>query len=180
VKLSHAEFERLAIEQLDLLYRTARRLTRNADRAGDLVQETFVRALRSRDTFDLKEHGIRPWLVCIMRNLHLSRAERESRQPRAADSEFLDGQPEIPHAVETLKRNQFENMDEELVQAIHTLPEEYQAVLMLWAVEDFSYKEIAVAIDAPIGTVMSRLHRARQLLLKSLDQFGKERRLIRE
>jgi RNA polymerase sigma-70 factor, ECF subfamily len=180
VKLSPEEFEKLAMEQLDLLYRTARRFTRNTDRAADLVQETFLRALRSRDTFDLKEHGIRPWLVRIMRNVHLSRAERESHQPRATDGDVLDAHHDGHQISVPLAGDRFQNMDEELVQALHQLPEEYQAVLMLWAVEDFSYKEIAHAIDAPIGTVMSRLHRARQLLLKSLDEFGKERRLIRE
>jgi RNA polymerase sigma-70 factor, ECF subfamily len=180
VKLSQSQFEQLAMEQLDLLYRAARRFTRNSDRAADLVQETFVRALRSRDTFDLKEHGIRPWLVRIMRNLHLSRAERESRQPRATDGETLDAHGDRLHSSELLSSDQFQNMDQELVAALHELPEEYQAVLMLWAVEDFSYKEIAHAIDAPIGTVMSRLHRARQLLLKSLKQFGEERGMIRE
>lgn len=168
------------MEQMDLLYRTARRFTRNADRAADLVQETYLRALRSRDTFDLKEHGIRPWLVRIMRNLHLSRAERESHQPRSADSESLESWGDDHGAGAPLASDQFQNMDQELVKALQDLPEEYQAVLMLWAVEDFSYKEIAHAIESPIGTVMSRLHRARQLLLKSLHEFGQERRMIRE
>ncbi len=168
------------MEQMDMLYRTARRLTRNSDRACDLVQETFLRALRSRDSFDLKEYGIRPWLVRIMRNVHLSRAERESHQPRSADAESLETWGDDHGAGIPIVRDQFQNMDEELVKALHALPEEYQAVLMLWAVEDFSYKEIAEAIESPIGTVMSRLHRARQLLLKSLHAFGQERRMIRE
>jgi RNA polymerase sigma-70 factor (ECF subfamily) len=180
VKLSQSQFEALAMEQMDMLYRTARRLTRDSERAGDLVQETFLRALRARETFDLQAHGIRPWLVRIMRNVHLSRAERESHQPRTADSESLEAFVGSDGAAGPLASDQFQNMDEELVQALHALPVEYQTVLMLWAVEEFSYKEIAEAIESPIGTVMSRLHRARQMLLKSLQEFGQERGMIRE
>src|SRR4029079_1388719 len=90
VKPSPEQFEHLALEQLDLLYRIARRLTRDPASAEDLVQETYVRALRARDTFDLQAHGIRPWLLRIMHNLHISRAEREARQPAALEDEQLE------------------------------------------------------------------------------------------
>jgi RNA polymerase sigma-70 factor (ECF subfamily) len=179
VKLAQADFEALAMEQMDMLYRLARRLTRSADQASDLVQETLMRALRARQRFDLHEHGIRPWLVRIMRNLYLSRSGRESRQPRSVENETLESYAPSDNGG-PLSPDQLENMDEELVQALHALPEEYQLVLTLWAVEEFSYKEIAAAIEAPIGTVMSRLHRARQQLAKSLHGFGVERGIIRE
>jgi RNA polymerase sigma-70 factor (ECF subfamily) len=71
-------------------------------------------------------------------------------------------------------------MDEQLVHAIEELPDEYQTVLVLWAIEEFSYKEIAEAVDVPIGTVMSRLHRARQRLAEKLQDFAKKERIIRE
>jgi RNA polymerase sigma-70 factor (ECF subfamily) len=179
VKISQAEFEKLAMEQTDMLYRTARRYTHDADKACDLVQETFLRALRARDTFDLKSHGIRPWLVRIMRNLHLSGAERERRQPHAVESESLENWSAASDAKPS-SGDMFQDMDQELARALHDLPEDYKVVLMLWAVEEFSYKEIAVAVEVPIGTVMSRLHRARQQLLASLKDFGDERRMIRE
>src|SRR6185437_6355076 len=89
LKPTSEQFEALALEQLDMLYRVARRLTRDAAAAEDLVQETYLRALRGRDSFDLKAHGIRPWLLRIMHNLHVSRGERESRQPAALDQEQL-------------------------------------------------------------------------------------------
>ncbi len=106
MKLAAAEFERLALEQLDLLYRIARRLTRDPNRAEDLVQETFVRALAGRDGFDLQVYGIRPWLLRIMHNLHLNRSQREKRQPAAMDDEHLEAagsanspaSPSIPKA----------------------------------------------------------------------------------
>src|SRR5688572_12181250 len=75
------QFEKLALEQMDTLYRVARRLTRDAQRAEDLVQETYLRAFRAKGTFELKEYGIRPWLLRIMQNLHFSRSGRERRQP---------------------------------------------------------------------------------------------------
>jgi RNA polymerase sigma factor (sigma-70 family) len=74
----------------------------------------------------------------------------------------------------------FEGMDERVVRALNELPEEYQTVMLLWAVEDLSYKEIAHSCGVPIGTVMSRLHRARQKLSEKLQDFARKERIIRE
>ena len=167
------------MEQLDLLYRVARRLSRDPSSAEDLVQETYVRALRARDTFELQSHGIRPWLLRIMHNLHVSRAEREGRQPTAVDGEQLDASAGS-HSAPPWDRGSLEGMDQQLVRAIEALAPEYQVVLMLWAVEDLSYKEIAHACDIPIGTVMSRLHRARQKLSEQLRAFAVREGIIRE
>ena len=71
-------------------------------------------------------------------------------------------------------------MDEQLVRAIESLAPEYQVVLILWAVEELSYKEIAAAVDIPIGTVMSRLHRARQKLSEQLREYALREGIIRE
>jgi RNA polymerase sigma-70 factor (ECF subfamily) len=182
VKPSAEQFEHLALEQLDLLYRIARRLTRDASSAEDLVQETYVRALRARETFDLQAHGIRPWLLRIMHNVHVSRSEREGRQPSAVEDEQLEsaagqhrgGGPE-PFDISS-----FQGMDQQLVKAIESLAPEYQVVLVLWAVEELSYKEIAAAVNIPIGTVMSRLHRARQKLSEQLREYAVREGIIRE
>src|SRR6266446_5107352 len=91
MKLDPKDFERLALEQLDMLYRVARRLTRDPSRAEDLVQETYLRALRSRYGFNLETFGIKPWLLRIRYNLLLSRARREARQPVAVDELELAG-----------------------------------------------------------------------------------------
>ena len=181
MKLSREHFEKLALEQLDLLYRIARRLTRDPDRAGDLVQETFLRALRGYETFDLQGHGIRPWLVRVMQNVHFSRAEREKRQPMLLDSAPLEQiNRDGPADAAGIQPSGWDGMDERLVKALNELPTEYQMVLLLWAVEEFSYKEIAQSMDVPIGTVMSRLHRARQKLGESLHDFAVEEGVIRE
>src|SRR4051794_6999877 len=88
--LPRAEFDRLALEHVDMLYRVARRLTRDPSSAEDLVQETFVRAFRAADKFQLQTFGIRPWLIRIMHNLHFPRAERDKRKPTSIDDEILD------------------------------------------------------------------------------------------
>src|SRR5215212_1465090 len=78
MKLEPKEFDRLALEQIDLLYRVARRLTRDPNRAEDLVQETYLRALRSKESFNLEAFGMKPWLLRILYNLHVSRAQRRA------------------------------------------------------------------------------------------------------
>jgi RNA polymerase sigma-70 factor (ECF subfamily) len=174
-------FEKLALEQMDTLYRVARRLTRDPERANDLVQETFLRAFRAKESFQLKEYGIRPWLLRIMQNLHYSRSGRERRQPiamedgglEAADLDALPEQPGVPAPID------IEYLDEQLVRALDGLAVDYQIVLLMWAVDDLTYKEIAHTLDIPIGTVMSRLHRARQKLGEQLQDYARREGVIR-
>lgn len=168
MKLSADQFEKLALEQMDLLYRVACRATRDPERAGDLLQETYLRAFRARDGFDLTSHGIRPWLIRIMHNLRINDVEREARQPTAMENESLEAWSGPIDGVGAFTHDNLEQMDDRLVAALHELPEDYQIVMLLWAVEEFSYKEIAEAVAIPIGTVMSRLHRARRRLAESL------------
>ena len=173
------QFEAQLLGEVDALYRLARRLTRQADRADDLVQDTVARALRSRDRFSDQGFGVKPWLLRMMYNLHLNRAGREKRQPVATEAEALDaaGPPrpgELP-----IPPSDFQAMDEQLVHALDGLPTESRAILLLWAVEGLSYKEIAAAVDVPIGTVMSRLHRARHRLADELRPYAVANRLVR-
>jgi RNA polymerase sigma-70 factor (ECF subfamily) len=179
MRLTRESFEKLALEQMDMLYRMARRLTREVNQAEDLVQETYLRAFKSWDKFDLQQFGIRPWLVRIMHNLHVSRAQREQRQPSVTAPENLEIVPDDFQSL-PLSPGSFEGMDQRMVKALGQLPSEYQTVLLLWAVEEFSYKEIADAVGVPIGTVMSRLHRARQRLGEQLRELAKEHGVIRE
>jgi RNA polymerase sigma-70 factor (ECF subfamily) len=182
VTLPRQQFETLALEQLDTLYRVARRLTGDGNRAADLVQETYLRALRGAADFKLEDFGIRPWLLRIMHNLHSTRGQRESRQPWAMDEQYLQAHsPAAPTPVPTGNEQAlFDGMDEQIVAALENLPAEYQQVMLLWAVEELSYREIAAALDVPIGTVMSRLYRARQSLAQNLKEYAQRQRLIGE
>jgi RNA polymerase sigma-70 factor (ECF subfamily) len=180
------------MEHLDMLYRLARRMTRDANRAEDLVQDTYVRAFAASDSFELKAYGIRPWLIRILRNVHFSKSQRERRQPTAMEDEELQvsaiGDSAVGKPSTALSDSgsfdatgiNFEAMDERLAEEVAKLPEDYQAVLLLWAVDELSYKEIADALDIPIGTVMSRLHRARAKMAKELAGYAKNERILRE
>jgi RNA polymerase sigma-70 factor (ECF subfamily) len=172
----------MAMEHLDMLYRIARRLTGNDAAAEDLVQETYVRAIRSWATFKLQDFGIRPWLIRILQNLFYSSARRDHRQPSGVDQEHLESIPDHASAGDPLPLSpeSFEGMDQRLVRALNRLPSEYQIVMLMWAVEELSYKEIADALDIPIGTVMSRLHRAKQKLAEQLADYAKDNRILRE
>jgi RNA polymerase sigma-70 factor (ECF subfamily) len=186
LKLTREEFEQRALEHIDTLYRIARRLTRDPVRAEDLVQETFLRALRARDAFRLEPFGMRPWLLRIMHNQYYSQSERERRQPLPLDGEHLDSATQSAQRshhhdfLPPLSDASFDGMDEKLVRALDALPSEYQIVLMLWAIDGLSYKEIAEAVGIPMGTVMSRLHRARQRLSEQLRTFAQSEGIIRE
>jgi RNA polymerase sigma-70 factor, ECF subfamily len=187
LKLSRDEFERTALEHLDTLYRIARRLTHDPLRAEDLVQETYLRALRGRDAFRLQPFGMRPWLLRIMHNQYYSQSERDRRQPVALDGEHLESASSMGGQSDAhvwtsppLSEASFEAMDERLVRALNALPVEYQVVLLLWAVDGLAYKEIAEAVGIPIGTVMSRLHRARQRLSDQLKTYARSEGIIRE
>lgn len=177
MKLDRQQFETLALEHMDMLYRVARRMTRDPHRAEDLVQETYLRAFRSAGDFDLQEFGIRPWLVRILHNLHVSKGQRERRQPMKLDDEHLESAAVAPEALTPFS---WDGMDQQLKRAFDGLPEEYQTVMHLWAIEELSYKEIADALEVPLGTVMSRLHRARQRLSEQLKGYAAREGIIRE
>lgn len=169
-------FEQLAIPHLGLVYRVARRLCRNEHEAEDLTQETFLKAHRSFDRFEMREFGIRPWLLRILRNTFLNRQAKDRRVSRNSGQETLD------QAAETLGGGQpaaldYDRLDAEVKSAIDGLPEEFRDVLLLWATMELSYQEIAGILEVPIGTVMSRLHRARQQLSVTLADYAKENRL---
>ncbi len=172
-------FEALAMPHLDALYRVARRLTRDAHEAEDLVQETFFKAYRAFETFEIREFGIKPWLFKILNNAFLNRRARDKAAPKSTDQHVLDESHESADAgqSDTPVLN-LDNLDQEVKQALDDLTPEYRSVLLLWATEEMSYHEIAEALGLPIGTVMSRLHRARSQLTKALQGFAREERLV--
>jgi RNA polymerase sigma-70 factor (ECF subfamily) len=160
MRLSRDEFVRLALAEIDAVDRVARSLVRGTAEADDLVQETYLRALKSCDGFELQSFGIRPWLLRILHNLHVNRAKREQKQPAATAAEHL----ELMAAAKTAPAWAGGFDDVHLDRALDELPAELRSILILWAVDELSYKEIAEVVGIPIGTVMSRLHRARQRL----------------
>jgi RNA polymerase sigma-70 factor (ECF subfamily) len=149
------------------LYRLAKWLLRNEAEAEDLVQETFVEALRSFHRFE-KGTNCRAWLIKIMYHLLSKRRRHTSRLQLVGDSD-----EQIAETVPAPPPSSPEVVEEEVLNALQRLPQPYQEVVILSDVEDLSYKEIAEALAIPTGTVMSRLHRGRGLLRSELRDYAR-------
>ncbi len=172
------DFEDAALVHLDVLYRGALRLTRNRADAEDLVQETVARAFRRFDQFHLGTN-CRAWLFKIMRNLFLNRVRTDRESPH--EGEFFEGSIGSAEAVRLEAPSPEEEFLETVVhgdvdRALHGLPASYRDVVVFRDIEGFTYREIAEALECPIGTVMSRLSRGRKLLRVALDALARERR----
>jgi len=162
-----AGFEELAMPLFDSLYNFARWIARDSDDAEDLVQETYLKALRGFASFQ-PGTNFRAWIFQILRNTFLnSRTSYERRMTKELDSEE-DG-PELAVDTETPETILINRSNFQLVQrAIDDLPVHYRETLLLCEVEEMSYREIAEILSVPIGTVMSRLARARKVVRQSL------------
>ena len=162
-----AGFEELAMPQFNSLYNFARWLVHNSSDAEDLVQETYLKALRNFASFQ-SGTNFRAWMFRILRNNFLSSCSKlERRMTVAMDSEE-DG-PELAVDTETPETILMNRFNSQLVQrAIDDLPVHYKEALLLCEVEEMSYQEIAEILTIPIGTVMSRLARARKAVRESL------------
>lgn len=154
------QFESEAIPHLKRLYGAAYRLTGNSADAEDLVQETLLRAFRGFDRFAAGTN-LRGWLFTILYRVRTDALRRAGRGPRMVE---LDEEgPSVPPPQEALAGG-----GEDLARALHALSEPFRAAVVLRDVEELSYGEIAEALQVPMGTVMSRIHRGRALLRAAL------------
>ena len=180
--MSDASFQQLALAELDAVYRLAVHLARSPQEAEDFVQDTYLRAFRSSDTFTLAEHGIRPWLFKILHNVIHTSGSKKQREQAAVDglclqtSEARDGAE--PSWVD-LSNLDWDRVDQRLKAAIADLPLSNRIVFLLSALEGLKYREIAEVTGVPVGTVMSRLSRARRTLAERLASLGHEHGLNR-
>ncbi|MBI4607844.1 MAG: sigma-70 family RNA polymerase sigma factor [Candidatus Rokubacteria bacterium] len=177
------EFEDVALVHLDQLYHMALRLCRSPSRAEDLVQETYLRAFRHFDQFD-PGTNCRAWLFAILHNTFVNRVKRDSRELLELDEGSLDhagaSSPEVMATIANPEEEFLKHvLDGDLVSALEAMPVTFQEAVLLADVEEFSYKEIAQILGVPVGTVMSRLHRGRQLLRKTLVASSRERKGMR-
>ncbi len=176
--MERVEFEKLAIAELDGLYRFARFLTRDVAKAEELVQDVYARAFRpqSIEGFSPRGAGMRAWLMTIARTIFYGRLEHDQADARAMERLARDVADE-PAALEAPDPSQVSGIDwakagPGLHAALNALSFELRDVLWLWAVEGLKYREIAEALAVPIGTVMSRLHRARTKAARALMSDG--------
>ena len=157
------EFEREALPHMRQLYGTAYRLTRNAADAEDLVQETYLRALRAFGGYT-PGTNIRAWLFTILYRARTDSLRKAGRSPHTM--ELVDDGPGVAPAQEALAGGH-----EEIARALNQLPEVFRTAVVLRDVDDFSYDEIAQILKVPIGTVMSRIHRGRATLRRGLGNL---------
>lgn len=179
--LSAAEFEAMTTELSRPLFATALRLTRNRDDAQDLVQDALFRGFRSLHTFR-KGSRFRAWMFRILHNAFINRIRRAQLAPAATDPSDLDPSdhdhpvPDL-RAIGELPDVADRHFDDRVKAAVDGLPEAFRTPLVLFSLGGLSYQEIADTLEIPIGTVMSRLHRARKLLRGELAEYARERGL---
>ncbi|MFN2520765.1 MAG: sigma-70 family RNA polymerase sigma factor [Candidatus Limnocylindria bacterium] len=180
--MANDEFEEQALSYLDALYRTGLRMTRSEAEAQDLVQETYIKALRFRDQFT-PGTNLKAWLFRILTNTFINQYRRKAAQPELTELDDVDeaslyrrmADPSAASATGDPEGELLRGVvDEQVRSALADLPEKFRTTVLL-DVEGFSYKEMAEMLDVPIGTVMSRLHRGRQFLQKRLYELARER-----
>jgi RNA polymerase sigma-70 factor, ECF subfamily len=156
-------FEELAVPLFDQLYNFAHWLTRNRGEAEDLVQETYIKALRGFSTFQLGTN-FRAWMYRILRNTFLT-SRTGLKATMTVPLELEESNLELPMERETPEAMLIEQSNWQLIQnAIEELPPHYREILLLCDLEEMSYRDISETLSVPIGTVMSRLSRARDTL----------------
>ncbi|WP_017601257.1 MULTISPECIES: sigma-70 family RNA polymerase sigma factor [Nocardiopsis] len=165
----------------DQLYPTALRMTRNPADAEDLVQETFAKAFANFHQFRAGTN-LRAWLYRILTNTFINSYRKKQREPRQETTdEIKDWQLAAAeaHTSSGMRSAETEVLDHlpdsDIKLALARLPEEFQEVIYLVDIEGYAYKEVAARMGTPLGTVMSRLHRARRQLREMLADYGRER-----
>jgi len=181
-----AEFEALLTPILQMAYGTAVRLTRSRTDADDLVQDAALMAFRAFGTFQ-RGTNFKAWFFRILTNLFYYKYRKKKREPQTVDlADAPDfylyvnsvaaglgfGNPDLADSI-------MDKLEEETVHgAIGALPDEFRIVASLYFIEDFAYEEIAQILEKPVGTVRSRLHRARKMLQKALWHVAEERGIV--
>jgi RNA polymerase sigma-70 factor (ECF subfamily) len=161
-------FEQEALAHLDSLYRAARRLSANRADAEDLVQETYLKAFRAAGRFT-RGTNLRAWLFTILHNTARNRFRDRARDIVWADSDAMERTGATLSSLDPETELLRQTLTPDLQAAVDGLPEVFRDAVWLRDVEEFSYAEIAAMLEVPVGTVMSRISRGRQLLFKRLS-----------
>jgi len=174
-------FEAELLPIIDPLYNFAFRLTLDEDDANDLVQETYLKAYRFFEYFEQGTNA-KAWLFRILKNSFINDFRKKSKQPAKVDynevesyynTEGNDGDAEIATTSDMRSQSVQELIGDEVASALNSLPVDFRTVIILCDLEGFTYEEMAKILDIPIGTVRSRLHRARNFLKEKLEGYAK-------
>jgi len=168
-----ALFQKYVTPELEVMYRVANSITRNPTDAEDLVQDTLLRAYRAIDRFDGRYP--RAWLLTIMRNAQVNRVRRKRpelmKDPDETMRRVADDSVEGAGAEEQVIDKEF---SAPVAQALASLPEKFRSVVELVDLNELTYQEAADTLGVPVGTIMSRLHRARRNIRQHLEAFPAE------
>lgn len=161
----------------DALFNFAYNLTYNEDDANDLVQETYMKAFRFIDKY-IEGTNAKAWLFKILKNAFINQYRKEKKKPTKVDfEEIISYQDSDERSGRSghidLREEIYQNMmGDEVTLAVNNLPVDFRTVILLCDIEGFTYEEISKIIDIPIGTVRSRLHRARNMLKEKLKAYA--------
>ncbi|NMB82186.1 MAG: sigma-70 family RNA polymerase sigma factor [Ignavibacteria bacterium] len=184
LKKLYSEFESEALPHLNALQSYALKLTNDPEEADDLVQDTMLKAFRFFDKFE-KGTNCKAWLFQIMKNSFINNYRKSSKEPDKVDYEDVQNFYENIKS-DDVKSSHFEDdafndiLDDEIVSALSTLPDDFRTIVFLSDIEGYSYEEIADFLDCPIGTVRSRLHRARKMLYALLYTYASDKGFVNE
>ena len=178
LKENNRIFQEEFMAHADALYNFGYHLTFNEDDAKDLVQETFMKAYRFIDSY-IEGTNAKAWLFKIMKNAFINAYRKKSKRPMKVDYEEVvtyqnsDSGSYVQYI--DLRHEIFQGMlGDEVAHALNSLPVDFKTVVLLCDIEGFTYEEMAKIIDIPIGTVRSRLHRARNMLKDALREYAKQ------
>lgn len=168
-------FEREALPHLDTVYRVALRLSGDVSRAEDLVQDTMLKAFRSWHRYETGTN-VRAWLLTILRNTFINEYRKEKQRGPTVDISTAETFSLFDKVQEEDPEGRFfdQIIDDEVLQAVDDLPDEFRETLVLSDMEGMTYQEIADVTGAPVGTVKSRLFRARRALQRRLYDYAVE------
>jgi RNA polymerase sigma-70 factor, ECF subfamily len=172
----YRDFDTEIIPHINALNSFALKMTNDMDDAGDLVQDTLLKAFRFFDKFE-KGTNAKAWLFQILKNSFINNYRKNSREPNRVDYDDVQNFYESIKADE-VKTTHYENdafsdvLDDEIAHALSLLPDDFRTIVFLSDIEGYTYEEISDFMDCPIGTVRSRLHRARKMLYSLLYQYA--------
>lgn len=173
------QFEEEFMPHIDSLYNFAYRLTFDDDDANDLVQETYLKAYRFFESYE-KGTNAKAWLFRILKNSFINDFRKKSREPSKVDYQevetFYNSEDTPQNHTVDLRVDAVQNLiGDEITTALNSLEVDFRAIIILSDLEGFTYEELSKILDIPIGTVRSRLHRARNLLKEKLKEYAQKR-----
>lgn len=171
-------FEQELMTHINALYNFAFRLVFDEDEANDLVQETYLKAYRFIESYE-EGTNAKAWLFRILKNSFINDYRKKSKQPNKVDYQevesYYNSEDTAVEATSDLRIESVqEMMGDEITNALNSLDVDFRTIIILSDLEEFKYEEMAKILDIPIGTVRSRLHRARHLLKEKLSEYARK------